>query len=1120
MPAETRASVRNNLGRTRGAKDRPTSVFHLDKLREAEKKSGFDSLGGAGAAVLSAQEGAQLAEIELEDQTGKAPEDAESERVGLGGWVRRLFSKKVDFQVGGTRIRGKNGFQVRGGTLKLERGAVIDLAPAMLTGRLSQGVSTASGSGGQFYFAPADGAFLLRQTLGMVNLNSDEHISAAGAETTTVQMEENRVELGPVDISKAGRDGASSISFTSTELTLPPDSGAANAVSSNAYIQDGRLHIEEVTLSAKDRRVALFDLDQEGKQLRFHDSKVGKVDTGDGFLTAGCLSDLLSTAAAAEQAEKAVAPAELASSRELELGRDPYSLAGGAVRLNTADTGPRGTGDFVLGANLVTGGSEEYTFDFGIVTGLAQNKAFTMENGLVTADLGTMALTSSDEKKQQNCTIRFVEAEIKNSLLSVGRVEVVQEQEGFQAESTFDGDSPLGQLLNFTIPTMPKRVKFLSLNLPGNCSMEAAAPEAMKRLYSIENLGGLFHISYDAETRAFSLGLEKEAALAEKGFFSADVIPLLSIPLLPGLSFDLSIEPSANMSGGFTIKGALPDKGGTCSLGGEGNFNLEAAIQLNADLTAGVGGILGLYAGLFGAAGAETHTTLGLGMNMSYADRRLSAKSLDLKGAFEAALKGSIGAHAGAKFLVWDVQFFEYTFKEWELMSLSLSSDISKDMTQSFTKGWQVKGSSFEASVLGKQLGTPDVLNVQTQQAVLAGAIKLEGDYQEVLKHLEETVAAFTMIKKQLAGVGQGKSGAVLKSDVIEQHVRGLIALSEKLEGLAEASLQADAALTERLNELRDELERTRAQNAHKVQKHGDRQTYITTAQAQTETNSKLTYKAALEMAKAPMREKFISMEVGKTRLFDLLYEHEKARLEEYKTPLTASRKERERLGHFQEHTRRLDRLDGWKAELDKALLNLKIQPGDSEEEQKRKTALQNQVIQKMNLELLPMIEGRRADEMRAAIGRSVDERMRELDSEDGFTSDMKGQEKLAQLQGADTKERLALRFQYESKRYDELNPKEAERQMNQVVERQTALREIQQQRKGIIRQLSGLKSLPDSVTSDGASEILNQVSVLLEEGTRLKKTWEEFDYVSKSEAARAQQHLYVKEALQRAQVS
>ncbi|MEF9971563.1 MAG: hypothetical protein RR731_04560, partial [Oscillospiraceae bacterium] len=643
-------------------------IFYLDELRQARDETGMEGLDGASAAVLSAFDETPEGEteknlIELQDSTGEKQEKAEEQELGFGGKVGRFFSRSVDFSINGTHISGKNGYQVRGGSMILDRGAALDLAPAQLVGRRSGSQHIAEGSGAQLFIAPEQSGAVTRQAMTDIYLDKSGTIRAVGTEPSIIKLANGRLELGTASILQIGGDKSAMLSFAGAKLKTEGENEIDAVAMGNVCMEKGKLSMEHLLLNILSHSVTLDDLTLDENALRFNGGEADSDRLEGGVIDGTSLTQAVLAAATPKVDDtKADVPEALASAlntaptaEEKAAGKVGLykKIADGLMTLDSHDYNPgdkTGTANFALRTSLLTTG--KYGLDMGWLGAYAKNVKFTTgEDEKVSAELGDMTLEVENEELK-DYKISLTDAQLQDGRFFASGIKVIKTKEG-GIEGSHDGEG-LAALLNFSIPKMPKGTVFSDVTTTGT-NMEAAFSRVTKGKYTVNGLGGVFSGSIDLESEKFSLKLEKESDLADKGFFSKSSIPIAEVPILPGLTFGLSLKPEAKMSGGFGIEGDLPGKAGTSELGGLGNFKVNVGIKMEADLELGAGQLAALYVGLTGGAEVAAGAELGVNVNMERKDEELKAKSLDLKGGVDAALKGSIGAHAGFKLHLWDV---------------------------------------------------------------------------------------------------------------------------------------------------------------------------------------------------------------------------------------------------------------------------------------------------------------------------------------------------------------------------------------------------------------------------------------------------------------------------------
>lgn len=111
------------------------AIFKTAEVNQRNAQNRKGSLSAQDRTVLSRMKAEQTVPDELEDTTTQSQRAAD-ENIGFGGRIDRFFSRSVEIHFNGTTIKGKNGYQVRGGVVPLFPGAVLDLTPAFLRGRI------------------------------------------------------------------------------------------------------------------------------------------------------------------------------------------------------------------------------------------------------------------------------------------------------------------------------------------------------------------------------------------------------------------------------------------------------------------------------------------------------------------------------------------------------------------------------------------------------------------------------------------------------------------------------------------------------------------------------------------------------------------------------------------------------------------------------------------------------------------------------------------------------------------------------------------------------------------------------------------------------------------------
>ena len=1056
MRTKTEPIKKSELGRTRhpGDQDRgPTSRFDLDALRQVKQAQGLDGLGGAAAAVMDLFDEALVQTPELEDDTGAEPELAEAESLRLGQRFVRFFSKSVDFQVNGTRIRGKNGFQVRGGAIALGGGAALDLGPARLTGERNGALQGARGDGAQLYLATSTA--LTRQTVDSVYVNSDQHIEATGTAPASLRLPGGQLALGPAAIKQAG--GTSQPEITFDNSTLQSERGEKKSLSGTACLAGGALLQNGASLET-----VLRELDK------------------------AVLTPAKKATLAPVEKAPALVSAELSAApmAEIEPVYPKEMIPGNLVMLQSKEyneINQQGTGVFTLGGSLTTTG--DYGMTFARVEGSSKELSYTLDDeGRISAEFTTLELEPLNQDGTEDYRIAFVNARLENDAFSVDKVQVEKATDEKLITGSHDGNSPLESLLNFTIPQMPQRVEFSNFKATGN-ALSASFDSIMAGLYAVEDVGGIFSASIDLAKKSFCISVKKEEDLAEKSLFETEKsIPVAVVPLLPGLTFSVSIGASSNIGGTFGLSGDLPESG-KISVKGNGAFALHAALEMNADLGAGVPGIAELYVGLGGNLETNIGASLdvGLTMNRDAATHKFKAEELTLGGGFGANLKGALSSHGGLKILLWKAELFNYTFKEWELLNLALQAQFSKDMTQKFNKGWRVEDSSFTLEAFGSSLRAAklDIAAIEKKQLA---AIQLTNDFKGLKANLGEIVSRYTALQENIKEYA-GKNMAI-DVEAVKAQVQSLQGLQTTLEKLAKESASESITLQVQFSELAAAEAKRQQKNAAPLEKHRDRLRYIGTAMDLLEADPGLSYESALKTAQQLTEAGISAHALAQLNVYGTLHHHETTQRDAYAGKAGQAK-----------HNKRLAWLESVKAD-----------PTLTEEERSRILLAGPQTTDKnvANMALL--------DTLRSQLEESEKRRMGQLTSTHGFQSSP------FYDKAFDTKsamERMDLRLQYEMTRYGDFNNQEITGQLEHLVSRQADLLQIQKESQKIRAALQPLNGLAPGKFDEGASQIVFQnLSKLAEVGVNLKETADRFDFIQEAAQSRATQQQYILEAL------
>lgn len=273
-------------------------------------------------------------------------------------------------------------------------------------------------------------------------------------------------------------------------------------------------------------------------------------------------------------------------------------------------------------------------------------------------------------------------------------------------------------------------------------------------------------------------------------------IPLLEIPLFPGVDFSVTLEPSYQLSA-FILGGAhnmktLWDAGEQenteleFSAGVRGSLSLTAAAALEIGIPLIVQGYGSLYAKasleggaaapegntrMFGAAGGNTGIALAASGRLPV--RRMKDGSIQQAADAEVSLEGglnlngSVGIDAGIRsaVLMWKKSLFEKTLAEWDLLTIGAALKVRKSPSDSFFSGWDLD----EASISVEDGFLPSFLKKNTAERRYglykpeeAETVRYEGlqeNFQSVLQLLEDFKTVQSSGETLLISREEGDSG-------------------------------------------------------------------------------------------------------------------------------------------------------------------------------------------------------------------------------------------------------------------------------------------------------------------------------------------------------------------------
>ena len=274
-------------------------------------------------------------------------------------------------------------------------------------------------------------------------------------------------------------------------------------------------------------------------------------------------------------------------------------------------------------------------------------------------------------------------------------------------------------------------------------------------------------------------------------------IPLVKIPLFPGIDFSVTLEPAYQLStfilGGAHNMKALwdaeeeEDTNLEFSAGVRGSLSLTAAASLMIGIPLIIQGYGSLYAEaalegaaeapegntrMFGAAGGPPGIALVASGNLPV--RRMKDGSIkqvedaevSLEGGLD--LKGSVGIDAGIRssVLMWKKSLFEKTLAEWDLLTIGACLKVSKAPSDSFFSGWNLDEASINVDTTGfldsflEKNTAERRYGLYKPEEVESGRYEnLQEDFQSVLHLLEDFKTIHSSGETLLISKEEGESG-------------------------------------------------------------------------------------------------------------------------------------------------------------------------------------------------------------------------------------------------------------------------------------------------------------------------------------------------------------------------
>ncbi len=778
------------------------------------QNSGFASLAGAELAVLSSfGENETISAEQSEnffDDTGETSSLAEDENLGFFGKIDRFFSRSVDFKINGSPITGKSGHQVKGSSVLLDKGLVLDLGPAQLTGRRSGSLHSAVGSGADLFFANRGGTTVTKQQMGDIEINSNQKISAEGLGETPFHLDGLDMSLGKAKITQ-NENGTKDLRFDNIKINKLGNKTVDTSFTSPLIADSGEFYINKITFKINNKTINLEYISSKDGVISFENGDVSGKDISSvstfegGVLSEADISQKIANATPpnTNQNTSTVQTPETPSVYENATPviidtttDDENTIYGGAFTLTdttrtTIDNTSERVGTFDLLANLIipdngfftpniTAGSVATNGDInlGEVKGSAEGVSYTKnDDGTIMANLINIEGLEAESDAYGGFIVNLKGISITNNVVSINEIaiEAVSKNEGFSSE--VDGDAKNGSndelidnltnLLTFSIPPSPKRAVYTQGQVAGG-NITGTFSRSQRDKYEIGDVGGGHGFSIDFENN------QVKGSYSSTFFEFKEKFTLMKLPLLPGLNFEISLNPSAKTEGKLGVSGKM-DSGffeenseKSLELNGNGELTLEGALSLDAAVSAGLPMIAELALALFASAKMGVNANIGTSITLKKESGKIKPQDLTFNGNFDCGLNGSVGVKSEAKVLFWQATLFECTFKEWELAKFQLSANASKTFNNGVSEnptnsGWDFSKSSFTAAAFKNEFenenNESNKMGINPVEKVLLDALKLSTDFKDLRTNFKTLAEYYNTANQQI-----GTAGAVVNN--------------------------------------------------------------------------------------------------------------------------------------------------------------------------------------------------------------------------------------------------------------------------------------------------------------------------------------------------------------------
>lgn len=699
--------------------------------------------------------------LSLEDDTSASEKAA---GFGFFSWLGGLFSEDIVFWFHGSQIKGKDKHQVRGGPVPLFDGVVLDLTPASMTGETKGKEQLVhpkekGGTQAKLVVTPVGSGFITEHVVDDFVIMAVKDGEADGFHAVIRRpLSYNLGDGERLEAAKASVD-QEKIVLTDPRLT-------SGREVENAVIDKGGIRITQK------EKPADSDTENGGQEQQKTAEKAVDIDSA---ADSGSqkLSEVMETAAGGDSA---------GPDRQQEAEREKEEEKGeeNEKEENEGDDGENeDERNFIdLNEKAISLSGEDQTIKASLQEGTVEGSKGDLE---ASADL-------------YNKTFK----------ISWGKLWPPEEEEGGEAESDEKADRE---------------------NTGEKTSAAAAAKEAIQKYYE--------ELAENGAEAADKLGFARNALIL---FFRTGQLPDnkyakeedtekedsevkldAEVPILPGISFVASLEPSWNygfhfdlelaqdgeppqieveMKGGKVSRINVPDIKRVLSLTAE--MMGKIGVTLRLALRAGAGYLFYLEGGLFATGEAKgilsdgSDDLLGRGkisipVIMHGANKRISIEDAQMKLDAGIGLFGSVGGDvkAASEIFDWEKELYSYTFKEWNPANFMGAVYLKQSKSKGHIlnpRSWEKEKSEFSMDFFKKHI------EIQKKYGLVmtdASNINTKIDEGKALREkLVQIHDRFAMIQAQISGGPAGGQFAADNSEAYDNLMNELEAVSLQLNDL------------------------------------------------------------------------------------------------------------------------------------------------------------------------------------------------------------------------------------------------------------------------------------------------------------------------------------------------